>query len=380
MMTSFSSEAIRGDDIDKVLLKWEPKAWRINRRIFARPETGHNERLASSLWASLLEEGGFNVQMPFQGMETSFFAVMGSGPQKYVLLVEYDALPDIGHGCGHNLSGAMSVLAALALGDLPGIEGEVRVIGTPAEESGGSKVILAESGFMDDVDLAAMIHCGNATAVPFRSLAIDAQRFTFEGGEASDALMFFLHCLDMIRDDLPEGVSIHGIVRHDKGAGVDLYIRAPERDLLERIAGRVKRCAEGASKATGSFLGHDRFEPSFENMLPNDSAENLLERLFMLEGERPSAEVGYGGSSDIGNISHRCPAVHPFLSITEKPVALHSREFALATVTPLARKKLLSGARVLARLGGKVLGDPQFRDSLRSSFDRSKKKAGVKKC
>lgn len=81
MMTSFSSEAIRGDDIDKVLLKWEPKAWRINRRIFARPETGHNERLASSLWASLLEEGGFNVQMPFQGMETSFFAVMGSGPQ-----------------------------------------------------------------------------------------------------------------------------------------------------------------------------------------------------------------------------------------------------------------------------------------------------------
>jgi len=233
---------------------------------------------------------------------------------------------------------------------------------------------------MDDVNLAAMIHCGNATAVPFRSLAIDAQRFTFEGEGASDALMFFLHCLDMIRDNPPEGVSLHGIVKQEKGEGVDLYIRAPERDLLERITGRVKRCAEGASKATDSSLGHDRFEPSFESMLPNDAAEKLLERLFMLEGESTSTEAGYGGSSDIGNISHRCPAVHPFLSITEKPIALHSREFALATVTPFARKKLLSGARVLARLGGKVLGDQSFRDSLRSSFDRSKKKAGVKRC
>ena len=379
-MASSPSEAIRGEDIDRALLKWEPKVWRNNRRIFARPETGHNEKLASSLWASLLEESGFNVQMPFHGMETSFFAAVGSGPAKYVLLVEYDALPDIGHGCGHNLSGAISVLAALVLGDLSGIEGEVRVIGTPAEESGGSKVILAESGVMDDVDLAAMIHCGNATAVPFRSLAIDAQRFAFEGGEASDALMFFLHCLDMIRDNPPEGVSIHGIVRHGQGAEVDLYIRAPERDLLERITGRVNRCAEGASKATGSSLGYDRFEPSFENMLPNDAAEKFLERLFILEGEKLSAEVGYGGSSDIGNISHRCPAVHPFLSITEKPVALHSREFALATITPLARKKLLSGARVLARLGAKVLVDQPFRDSLRISFDRSKEKAGVNRC
>ncbi|HAK40663.1 MAG TPA: amidohydrolase [Synergistaceae bacterium] len=379
-MASSPSEAIRGDDIDRALLKWEPKVWRINRRIFARPETGYNEKLASSLWASLLEESGFNVRMPFHGMETSFFAAVRSGPAKYVLLAEYDALPDIGHGCGHNLSGAISVLAALALGDLSGIAGVVLVIGTPAEESGGSKVILAESGVMDDVDLAAMIHCGNATAVPFRSLAIDAQRFAFEGGEASDALMFFLHCLDMIRDNPPEGVFIHGIVRHGQGSEVDLYIRAPERDLLERITGRVNRCAEGASKATGSSLGYDRFEPSFENMLPNDAAEKFLERLFILEGEKLSAEVGYGGSSDIGNISHRCPAVHPFLSITEKPVALHSREFALATITPLARKKLLSGARVLARLGAKVLVDQPFRDFLRISFDRSKEKAGVNRC
>lgn len=155
----------------------------------------------------------------------------------------------------------MSVLAALALGDLPGIEGEVRVIGTPAEESGGSKVILAESGFMDDVDLAAMIHCGNATAVPFRSLAIDAQRFTFEGGEASDALMFFLHCLDMIRDDLPEGVSIHGIVRHDKGRGSTCISAPPKGTSLRGSPEGSKDVPRVPRKRQAPFWGMTVLNP-----------------------------------------------------------------------------------------------------------------------
>lgn len=369
-------------DLDRSLKKWLPKVWHINRILFENPETGYMETLASGLWASLLREGGFSVSIPFQGMGTSFYAVSGKGSPRFALLAEYDALPGIGHGCGHNLSGSMSILAALALEGES--EGEVVVIGTPAEESGGSKVLFSERGVFDGIDLAAMIHCGNETSIPFRSLAIDAIEYSFSGPNAQDALRFFLHCTDMLRDNPPGDISLHGIVRpvesssqHQEGqAAAQMYIRAPERDTLEAAAERVWICARGASLATGSVFVGKKFETSFRNMVPSLPAEKVLEELFRLEGEKPSMLESFKGSSDIGDVSHKCPAIHPFMAITDSPVPLHSSKFARATVTSRARSRLFSGARVLARLGRMVLRDEGFRDSLRDAFSGSSRKAG----
>jgi amidohydrolase len=174
----------------------------------------------------LLKEAGFDVEYPFAGIPTAFRGRKGKGGPKVALLVEYDALPGIGHACGHNLSGAMSTLAGMALASVSDeLDGEIHVIGTPAEETNGAKVAMSEKGVFDDLDLALMLHCGGCLSfVRYESLAVDALEFIFNGKashasaspwmgrNALNGVQLFFHAVDMLRQHLPPEVRMHGII------------------------------------------------------------------------------------------------------------------------------------------------------------------------
>ncbi len=381
--------------MEKGIRKWASRVWGISRDLYEHPEIGGREYHAAASWSNLLQEGGLSVKRGLCGLETAFSAESGAGNDPgYALLAEYDALPRMGHGCGHNLSGAMSVLAALALAD-SGAEGRIVVFGTPAEETDGAKVHLSKKGAFDGCGLAAMIHCGNETVVPYRSLAMDALSFRFtgksahaagapwEGKSALTPLRLFFHPADLLSQHVAPAARIHGVV----AAGGDApnvipsfaegrwYLRAPHRQELDRIARRVVLCAEGAAIATETTMEYSPFELSFNAMRPNRAAEGALAELFRDCGETVSFDEEPRGSSDVGDVSHVCPAVHPFLKITRRPVSLHTPEFAEATVTGFARKKMKIGAEVLAELGRRFLEDDHFRKMVAADFAKNKMKS-----
>ena len=366
-------------------------------RIHAHPEVGEQEFETSRLLADRLREGGFQVELPYAGLPTAFRGVArrGSGPV-VALLTEYDALPEIGHACGHNLHGVMSVLAGLALNEcLPDLEGEVRVVGTPAEETNGAKVQMAAEGIFDDCDLALMIHCNAGESfVDYRSLAMDAVEFTFtgkpahaagspwEGRNALNGVQLLFHAVDMLRQHVRPEVRMHGIVSSGgaapnivpEHAQARFYFRAPWRPYLDQLLEKIHDCARGAAMATGTQVSWRNNEASFDDMLPNPAAENLIGDILRDLGVPLIPGPGPMGSTDVGNVSYRCPALQPELAITPEHLALHTREFAAALLQPEAHRMLGVGARALARTSLKVLLEPELRASLRRDFEAQKAK------
>jgi len=328
------------------------------------------------------------------GIPTAFIAKKGKPGSggKVALLVEYDALPDIGHACGHNLHGSMSVLAGLGLLPLmKDIPGELLVVGTPAEETNGAKVEMAEKGVFDGCDFAIMIHshCGK-TIVKYRSLAMDAIEFTFkgktshaaaapwEGINALNGLQLFFHAIDMLRQHVKPDVRMHGIY-YEGGTAPNIvperakgrfYFRAPKRAYLDQIIEKVCDCARGAALATGTEVTWRNFEASFKDMLPNQAAEELLEGLFAEFGIPVTEIEGFMGSSDVGDVSYKCPAVQPEMDICGRNVEAHTREFAEATTTEIAHEALRSGAKIIARSALEVLLDEKLRERMWEDYKK----------
>ncbi len=366
----------------------------LNLAIAANPETGGNERFACAAHSEFLRHAGFSVETPFCGIPTAFCATGGTGAPVVALLVEYDALPEIGHGCGHCLHGAMSSLAGAAL--LPFVNwtgGTLRVIGTPAEETNGAKVTMAKSGVFDDVTLAMMIHCNDVTNfVRYRSLAMDAPEFTFtgqtahaagapwEGRNALNGATLFLHAVDMLRQHVRPDVRMHGVITEGGTAPnivpdravVRCYARAPERTALDALMDRIGRCAAGAATATETDVSRRLVEYSFDDTKANESAETMMESVFSELGLPLSPAPGPIGSSDVGNVSHRCPSLQPHLAITDTPTPHHTREFAQAASGPLAAKALEVGAQALSRAAIRVFLDGALRDRMLRDYGASR--------
>ena len=360
----------------------------------AEPEVSGEEFKTSRAIVDVLEKSGFDVEYPFMGIPTAFIAKKGKPGSggKVALLVEYDALPDIGHACGHNLHGSMSVLAGLGLLPLmKDIPGELLVVGTPAEETNGAKVEMAEKGVFDGCDFAIMIHshCGK-TIVKYRSLAMDAIEFTFkgktshaaaapwEGINALNGLQLFFHAIDMLRQYVKPDVRMHGIY-YEGGTAPNIvperakgrfYFRAPKRAYLDQIIEKVCDCARGAALATGTEVTWRNFEASFKDMLPNQAAEELLEGLFAEFGIPVTEIEGFMGSSDVGDVSYKCPAVQPEMDICGRNVEAHTREFAEATTTEIAHEALRSGAKIIARSALEVLLDEKLRERMWEDYKK----------
>ncbi len=387
MNSKYESMASRAD---LIISKNAAMASELSDDLAAHPELGGEEFRSSRLMADFLKKFGFSVELPFQDIPTAYRGIVGSDGPVVALLAEYDALPGLGHACGHCLSGAMSLLAGSALAPLADeIGGTLWVVGTPSEETNGAKVTMAASGEFDSVTLAAMIHANSdSSLVRYRSLAMDALEFTFrgkaahasgspwEGRNALNGVQLLFHALDMMRQHVRPEVRIHGIVTEGgeapnivpMEAKALFYFRSPTRKYLQTIMDRILDCARGAAMATQTEVSWENVEYSFDEMAPNDPAEAMMENVFREMGVSFQNPTAPAGSSDVGNISQRCPALQPELSIMDTYAPHHTQEFARAVVTKRAHEAMETGARILARAALKTWMDPDLRKAMRSGI------------
>jgi amidohydrolase len=365
--------------------------------IAAHPELGGEEFKTSAMLVEALKSRGWAVEFPYAGLPTAFNAVApcrGAGPV-VLLMAEYDALPEVGHACGHNLNGVMSLLAGIALARAAGgeIPCEIRVVGTPAEETNGAKVEMAEKGVFDGVDLAMMAHASSGLTKPlYRSLALVPVEFNFkgrsshaasapwEGLNALNGLQILFHSLDMLRQHVKPDTRIHGVI--SKGGDAPnvvpdfaqgrFYFRSPSRDYLDTVLEKAYDCARGAALCTGTEVSWRHHETSFREVLPNPAVEALTMEVLDEMGIPYSKEPHAGGSTDAGDVSWRCPTMHLSFSFIEKEIAAHTRDFAaMAADRRYVEPGIAGGAKVLARMGLALLTDPDVHKKIRQGQARS---------
>jgi amidohydrolase len=361
-----------------------PEVVALSRWMAAHPELSLAERETSDRYVAYLEARGFRVERGAAGLETAFVARRGSSgaPVHVALLAEMDALPEIGHACGHNLSGPASLLAAHALSALPEDQLELRVIGCPAEEIGVGKRRLVEAGVFSGVDAAMMAHASDMRRAHrlflgvakleliFHGRAAHAAAYPERGINALDGVISLFVAIGLLRQQLPSSVRVHGIVS-DGGAAPNIiperaaarvWVRALDAEVLAAAAMRVQACAEGAAAATGTRLEVRRDESSSPPLRPNlplaDTYRRQLERLGLRES--PHAPGESIGSSDITHVSRVVPTIHPNFPIGTD-LQLHTREFAAATLRPSGEAGLLEGARALALTVLELVRDPEVR-------------------
>lgn len=346
----------------------------VSHRIHARPELAFRERHAASLLATALAAAGFRVEFPAYGLGTAFAARTGRGPgPQVVICCEYDALPGLGHACGHNVIAAAGFGAGLALAPLADRLGaRLTVLGTPAEEGGAGKELLARHGALRDVDAAMMVH-PNAyeTAYPrllaaaqlqvdMHGRAAHASLFPDRGVNALDALVLSYLGVAMLRQHLPPGDRVSGIVVSGGQAvnvvpdrtAVRWLLRAPDEQGLRSLEERVLACARAGAAAAGGRYSVVRLAPDYAELTANcplaeayaSNARHLGRRL-----QSPAAiPATVVGSTDMGNFARRVPAIHPMIAIARWGVAPHTAEFARAAVSPAASRAVLDGAKALA--------------------------------
>lgn len=352
--------------------------------IHRNPELGFREFFAVQTLAGALRDAGFVVETGIAGLETAFRAEYAGGEQgpKIAFLAEYDALPGLGHACGHNLIGTASVGAALALrGVLDTVGGSVVVLGTPAEETGGGKVSLVEHGEFQDVDAAMMIHPADRYTINVTSLAMDALEFTFfgrsshaaaspaKGRNALEGVIQLFNGINSLRANLRSDVRINGIIA-DGGkvpniipekAVARFYVRCKDRTTLPEVVERVISCARGAAEITGTRVEWNSYEPSYDNMVTNFTLAKIFQQNLHFLGIEQVSEAREGmGSLDMGNVSRTVPAIHPYVAISPPGLAAHTKEFAEVAGSQSGHKGMLVGAKALALTGLALLTNPKI--------------------
>ena len=359
--------------------------------IHAHPELNFQEHHAHDLVTAFLEERGFTVERSAYGLETAFAATAGSGPATIAVLCEYDALPEIGHACGHNLIAASGVAAALgmkaALGDG---DGAVVVLGTPAEEGGGGKIDMIEQGAFDGVDAAMMVHPSPAdTAWPvimaLHELEVEffgknahAAAFPWEGVNALDAFVLAYNGIAVLRQQLPPETRVHGIVTNGGAkpniipdhTAADFYLRARDDEKLDALKQRVLACFSGAAEATGCRLEYRWHGKRYGNLATNEPMAEAYATNARALGKilLPAAEVRrMAGSTDFGNVSHVVPSIHPMFAI-ETTAGNHSPEFTQAAATPEAHAAMLTAATALALTALDLYANPERLNAARHAF------------
>jgi amidohydrolase len=345
----------------------------LSHRIHGRPELAFEEEQAAGWIAELLDAAGFTVERGVGGLPTALRARAGRGPLTVALCAEYDCLPGIGHACGHNMIAASSVGAAIAAARVADDLGlTVLLVGTPAEETGGGKILLLERGVFAGVHAALMVHPAPIDAVDPPTLALSeldvhytghaahASAFPERGINAGDALTIAQTAIGLLRQHLRPGDRVHGIVTcggeaanvvpaHTSAA---YMVRAVTSADLDEVQAKVLRCFEAGALATGATCNVTRRSPDYAPVR-HDAALAALYRRNAESLGRTFVHLGHSftrgaGSTDMGNISQAMPAIHPYIGIPSMPAVNHQPEFAAACVTAAADQAVVDAALSLA--------------------------------
>lgn len=360
-----------------------PEALDLSHRVHANPEIAFEEHQAAGWTAELLARHGFEIATPAGGLDTAFVARWTGGrPGPVVAFAgEYDALPEVGHGCGHNLMCSSSAGAAIAAARMLGRDfgGEIRFIGTPAEEAGNGKVHLITAGLFSDVDACLQIHPSDSNSAEVVCLAVTEVGVTFRGvlahasadpwlgRNALDAIVLLYTMVAQWRQHLKPGERVHGIITHG-GAAPNIvpdltsgrwYLRTPVDEDLDAIIERFRTMAEAAASAAGCTV-------ELEND-PANRCRTMLNSPTLLEiWRRGLADAGIeddpidpnAGSTDMANVSHEVPTIHPYLAIAPRGTPGHSREFAAHAGGRDGDAMLPGAIRVLASTAVALIEDP----------------------
>ena len=369
----------------------------LNEYIYKNPELGRKEFKACEAHKNLLKKYGFEVEENYIGIPTAYLAKYSSGKKgiKIGYLAEYDALPEIGHGCGHNILGTTSIGAGILLKEyIDEFGGEVLIFGTPAEETFGAKVDMAEAGCFDDIDVAMISHpTGKNHEKSGTSQAMEALQFTFRGKTAHaagdpynginalDGVIQFFNSINALRQQTKTSARIHGIISNGGEAAniipdlavANFYIREATTKEMLKLSERVKNCAKGAALATGTSLEIENYEYTFKHLVTNEKLSSIYTKNLELQGIKDIPMSDPTGSSDCGDVSHHCPTIHTYFPISKCELTGHSLEFAKATITEEAYKGMKEAIFALVMTGKDILSDPNLLKEIKDEFNQMKK-------
>ena len=370
---------------------------KLSQRIHDNPELGLEEDKAAEWLCAELRENGFDVEKGVAGMGTAFtakYAVNQAAP-KIGFIAEYDALPEIGHGCGHSLIGPAAVGAALVLKKaLPDDLLNIMVFGTPAEENAGGKIPMLRAGLFQGMDAVLMFHAHNedvaacpmisrvSLVIEFFGKSAHASAFPWNGINALDAIILLFSGINALRQQMRPEARVHGVITEGGTAAniipehtrAEFYVRARDAAYLAELTNQVRRCAEAAAIASGCKVKIEEPLPAYLSDLTPSALEQAVEmnmRTLGLNPEKAVPPLGFG-SSDFGNVSQEVPAVLSYLKIAPKGVATHSRAFAEASASRKAYDAMLAAVKLMALTAYDLMTQPALLRTINEEFFKLK--------
>ena len=363
----------------------------LSHKIHDNPELGFKEYKAASWLTAYLKDNGFQIETGIAGLATAFKAIYGQGKPHIALIAEYDALPKLGHACGHNIIATSAVgagIAAKAAADAFG--GSILVIGCPAEEIFGGKIDMVKASVFDDLDLAMMVHPTAIDTATILALALNnldveffgkpahAAAYPHKGINALDAMILSFNNINSLRQHIREDSRIHGIIT-DGGEAPNIIpahsagifiIRSMDNIYLEELKSKVVNCFKGAATATGARLEYKWEDKMYASMKNNLTLAELFDKNMSSLGRKmeeltPSFVIG---STDMGNVSQIVPSIHATVSIAPPDIAIHTSEFANAAVSEAGTKGLLDAAKCMAMTIVDVLGYQETIEKIKQEF------------
>ncbi|MSQ61552.1 MAG: M20 family peptidase [Dehalococcoidia bacterium] len=366
----------------------------LSHRIHACPELAFHEQRSSAWVVEFLRHRGFSVEYPYRGLETAFRGEAGSGEPCVAVIAEYDALPGIGHGCGHNIIAAAATGAALAVA-AAAVPGRIAIIGSPAEEAGGGKALLIERGAFTDVAAALMVHPSDRDVALVGSLAMTQVEVRFHGRashaaaapwhglNALDAMVTAYNAIGLLRQHIRDSARIHGIITEggqaaniipDEVAG-SFMIRAEDGDYLDEVKEKVLNCFRAGAQATGCDVEFTTAEAPYLPLNTNPAlAEAFTENMRTLGRQVTNSTLmrpASMGSTDMGNVSLVVPSLHPMIAVSPPGVPIHTAEFAIFAAEEQGDRAVLDGAKALALTAIDVLANEELRERAWRQFSQS---------
>ncbi|AGT91846.1 M20 family peptidase [Rhodococcus sp. WS1] len=382
-------------NVDSAVRSVEADLIALSHSIHSDPELAFEEFRSAAKVSDLLAQHGFAVTHGIVDLPTAFDATYGSGELVIAICAEYDALPEIGHACGHNIIAAAAVGAGIALATVADELGiTVRVIGTPAEETGGGKVLMLERGAFDGVGAAMMVHPGPIDIIGATSLALADIAVSYHGREAhasaapefgrnaADAATLAQVAVGLLRQHLQPGQQIHGIVS-DGGTAPNIvparsellyYLRAETAASLANLSERADACFASGALGTGCTHEIRTVSPTYTELTPDPWLAAAYREQIVDLGRVPLAAEWERsrplGSTDMGNVTNVIPGIHPVIGLDSSGAVTHQPEFAAACITTSADRAVVDGAIALARTAVRVASDPEQRTRLLEGVDR----------
>lgn len=362
--------------------------------MYDNPEIGNEEFETVKLLVAYLKKAGFSTTSGYI-VPTGFLAEHDTGKPGPTIAVmcEYDALPEVGHGCGHNLIAGIGVATGEAVKQvIDQYGGKLLVVGTPAEENFGGKVSMSEAGVFDDVDVALMVHPGSKNGVGGRSSALNPIKFEFfgknahacdaqSGASALDAAVMSYLQINLLRQFIDSGTYIHGVIK-DGGeaanvipayASLEYYFRAPTMAYAKKMTEKAIQAVDGICQANHVTYKTSIYECPYEDTVVNYKLAEILTEKYQELGVENIAPVdeNYGGSTDVGAVSYRCPTIQGNIKIVGEEVSGHTKEMAAATISPVGKDALVKAAGGLALTILDLLEHPANLAAIKKEFDET---------